>query len=69
MRAKNHASGEKKENDDAKEEEQIAAIDNAALEAFVMGHYPDPGERLDYPCGCPINNDVGDGRPAAKNQK
>ena len=47
MRAKNHASGEKKENDDAKEEEQIAAIDNAALEAFVMGHYPDPGERID----------------------
>ena len=47
MRAKNHAGGEKKENDDAKEEEQIAAIDNATLEAFVMGHYPDPGERID----------------------
>ena len=69
MRAKNHAGGEKKENDDAKEEEQIAAIDNAALEAFVMGHYTDSGERIDYPSGCPIDKDVGDGRPAAKDQK
>ena len=47
MRAKNHAGGEKKEDYDAKKEEQIAAIDNAALKAFIMRHYPDPGERID----------------------
>ena len=47
MRAQNHAGGEQKEDNDAKEEEQIAAIDNTALEAFVMGHYPNPGERID----------------------
>ena len=47
MRAKDRAGGEKKENDDAKEEEQIATINNAALEAFVMGHYPDPGKCID----------------------
>ena len=47
MRAKNDAGGEKKEEDDAKKKEQIAAIDNAALKAFVVRHYADPGERID----------------------
>ena len=53
MRAKNDARGEKKKDDDAKKKEQIAAIDNATLKAFVVGHYPNPGERIDQPGGCP----------------
>src|SRR5215831_16179139 len=69
MRPQNDAGCEKEKDGDRQKEKQVSAVDDAALEPFIVGHHAEAGQRIDKRGGRPADHNIRDRWPSTENQE